>query len=393
MRAAVNLLERARALPFADERSWLELAPDLGFALRHVGSFERGESVLSEAIERARIIGEPLVESHAWLVRAELRQYRPPEQLDVAATLVEAEKTLAVFQETDDDLALARAYSVLWELYQCTGDASSLREAAEQALAHARRAGSRIDEAMSLTRLGYALLDGPTPVSAGVTILERLLRELRSDPLGEATVGMLYASLIAMQGRFDDARDLIATSRAEMQELGTLTAIVELMSGRVEMLAGDRKAAERATRAGAEHSAATADNRAFVLALVDLARALCEQDDPAECLRILDESQRHPAPPDWEILVKRPAARALALARLGSLGEAETLAREAVGYAEGTEFLDYHADALLVLAEVLRLADRPDEAAAAVADALALSGRKGNLVLAERARARLEQLR
>ena len=132
------------------------------------------------------------------------------------------------------------------------------------------------------------------------------------------------------------------------------------MSGRVEMLAGDLEAAERATRAAAEHSAAIGRQLVYVLASVDLARAVCEQGDPAECLRILDESERHPAPPDWEIVVKRPAARALALARLGRLEEAETLAREAVGYADGTEFLGYHADALLVLAEVLRLADRSE---------------------------------
>ena len=91
-------------------------------------------------------------------------------------------------------------------------------------------------------------------------------------------------------------------------------------------------------------------------------------------------------------MVKRPAARALALARLGRLEEAETFAREAVGYAEGTEFLDYHADALLVLAEVLRLAGRPEEAASALEEAVALYERKGNVVSAAKARALLEEV-
>ncbi len=392
MRATINLLERARSLPCADERARLDLAPDLGFALRHVGSFERAESVLGDAIERARAVGERRTERHAWLVRTELRQYKPSEQVDLTETLREAEESLTVFDEADDDLPLTRAWNVLWELYQCTGKAESLREAAERGLEHARRADSRLDEAMTLTRLGYALLDGPTPVGEGIRVCEGLLGGLRGDPLGEATVSALLASLVAMQGRFDHARALIARSRAETQQLSTLRTIVELMNGRVETLAGHPAVAERATRAGAEHSAAMADNRALVLALIDLARATCDQGDPVESLRTLDESERHAVPPDWEIVVGRPSVRALAFARLGRLAEAETLAREAVGYADGTLFLGYHADALLVLAYVLTRSGQTTEAATALEHAIALYERKGNIVSATKARALLEEL-
>ena len=53
-----------------------------------------------------------------------------------------------------------------------------------------------------------------------------------------------------------------------------------------------------------------------------------------------------------------------------------------MGYAERTQFLGLHADALLVLAEVLRLAGRPAEAVAALAEAAGLFERKGNAVSA-----------
>jgi len=393
-RAAANLLERARSLPSSDERAWLELAPDLGFALFQIGELEQAESVLSDAIERAGAIGERRSECHAWLARATLYLFTQPERIDLAETLREAKQSLAVFQEAGDDLALSRTWCFLWQIYQCTVDAAPQRDAAERALEHARRAGSRFDEAWSLLFLGWSLVEGPTPVSEGARLCEGLLHELRGDPLGEAIVSAFLAAIVAMQGRFEDAHGLIARGRAGMQELGmgTVKSVVELLGGRVETLAGDLEAAERATRAAVEHSAEIADNWLYADASIELARAVCDAGDPAECLRILDESERRPSPPDVEIAVMRPAARALALARLGRLEEAETHAREAVGYVEGTQFFDYHAGALLVLAEVVRLAGRPAEAVAALEEAARLFDLKGNVVSAAKARTLLAEL-
>ena len=317
--AVVNLLERARALPAADERARLELAPDLGSALFHVGDFERAESLLSETIERAKVLGACQIESHAWVVREFYRLQTQPDLIDVAEALPEAERSLAVLQQAGDDLALTRAWTFLWALYQCTGDAAPLRDAAERSLDHARRASSRLDEVWSLTLLGYALSDGPTPVGEGVQICERLLQELAHDPLGEARiVSIVLAPLLAMQGRFEDARALSVRSRAGMEELGVsvFRSLVDFMSSRVETLAGDLQAAERAARAATDRPAGS---WAYVLAAIALAPVVCDLGRPAECLQILDESEQHPSPPDWEIVVKRPSVRALALARLGRL--------------------------------------------------------------------------
>jgi mannose/cellobiose epimerase-like protein (N-acyl-D-glucosamine 2-epimerase family) len=74
-------------------------------------------------------------------------------------------------------------------------------------------------------------------------------------------------------------------------------------------------------------------------------------------------------------------------ARRGDLEEGERLAREAVALAEETDMLSAHAGALLALADVLALGGR--EARAELEEALALYERKGNLVMAERTRARL----
>ena len=392
-RAAINLLERARSLPSTDEPRLARAAPDLGFALLQAGELERAESILSEAIERARALGERHTELHAWVVRDQQRLFAQPERVDIAESLSEAEASLAVFQASGDDLALARAWFLLWMLHQCTD--SPCGAAAERAFDHARRAGSRIDEAWGLIALGYSLLDGPTTATECIRICQGLLQELENDPLGEATVNAFLTPLLAMQGRADDARVLIDRNRVAMREraTGVDEAWTASLHGRAETLAGDHVAAERAAREAMKHSVEIGDDWWFVSASIVAARAVCDQGDPAECLRILDESERHPSPPEREIAVKRPALRALALAQLGRLDEAEGFAREAVGYAEGTEYLGFHADALVALAEVLRLAGRPTEAATALEEAVGLFDLKGNVISAAKARAALGELR
>jgi Flp pilus assembly protein TadD len=80
------------------------------------------------------------------------------------------------------------------------------------------------------------------------------------------------------------------------------------------------------------------------------------------------------------------------LARRGSIQEAERLAREAVRLVEQTDWLQGHADALMDLAEVLRLAGRTQNAAESLRQALQLYDHKGNLVLAAKARNGLREL-
>jgi hypothetical protein len=73
--------------------------------------------------------------------------------------------------------------------------------------------------------------------------------------------------------------------------------------------------------------------------------------------------------------------------------EAEALAREAVGIIERTDGLDYQGDALCDLAEVLALAGKPEEATAALAQALERYERKRNVPAAARARDLLDRLK
>ena len=83
------------------------------------------------------------------------------------------------------------------------------------------------------------------------------------------------------------------------------------------------------------------------------------------------------------------AAIAEALVNDGRLVDAIRHARTAVQILAGTEVIWWHADMAMVLGNVLRAADRDDEADAAFREALDLCRRKGNLVGEQAA---LEQL-
>ena len=74
------------------------------------------------------------------------------------------------------------------------------------------------------------------------------------------------------------------------------------------------------------------------------------------------------------------------LARRGDREQALALAQEAVRLAEGGDALNQQAKYLLGLAEMLRLAERLDEAAECFAEALRLYELKGNTVARDRIR-------
>jgi hypothetical protein len=80
------------------------------------------------------------------------------------------------------------------------------------------------------------------------------------------------------------------------------------------------------------------------------------------------------------------------LAREGLIAEGETLAVDAIRIAEQTDALTHHGEALLDLAEVLRLGERHAEAAERIEEALALFDAKENAASARVARSLLAEL-
>jgi tetratricopeptide (TPR) repeat protein len=293
-----------------------------------------------------------------------------------------------VFARAGDDAALAEAWvATAWaELIRCRW--ASMREAVERALEHARRAGSTRWERELPVWEGTALFYGPTPVEE---VLGWHEREQSQHAIALRQRGVLEA----MRGRFDEARGLLAAGDAAAEELGQTIwlAVGGMTAWEVETLAGDEVAAERSVRTSCEQLEELGDTGYRSTATARLAESLYTLGRFAEADEATQVAEGLSGPDDLVSQALWRQVRAKLLARAGRHAEAETLAREAVSQVGQTDMVDSHARALADLGAVLALAGRVDDAERELEQALNLFERKGNVVLAAKARRDLATLR
>jgi tetratricopeptide (TPR) repeat protein len=393
MLAAANLFERASALLPVDDARWLEVQLDLAEALIDTGALARASVVLHEATETARRVGDEGVEARALLAQAALTSQTDPAH-GMARLRAETERLIGVFERLGDDRSLARAWRQLGKVRMWLGACEAGAEALSRALHFAERAGDHRERRETLVWLLLAYAFGPLPAEEGMLRAD----EIRFDPDGgpqvEAMALIAVAALKAMQGRFDEARREMAAGRSMCRDLGLAVdwAGSAMISGRAELLAGDVRVAERELREGYEALGQLGETGYLSTIAALLAKAVLAQGRLDEAMQLSEASERASAPDDLESQAKWRAVRAQALALQGVQDEAERLARESVAVIAPTDFLSERGDAYSTLAEVLRIAGRPSEAAAALEEALPLYARKGDLVSAARTRALRDQL-
>jgi tetratricopeptide (TPR) repeat protein len=189
---------------------------------------------------------------------------------------------------------------------------------------------------------------------------------------------------------------MILKGVTDRQELGDLPGAAmsrgEGLGYFVEMVRGDWRAGEQELRQGFKELASMGDKNYLAITAGWLAHclyALGRFDEADECAAVCESS----AAKSWvaaQVLWK--GARAMLLARRGNVEAGEALAREAVDLALRTDRVDTQTDALMDLAEVLRVGGRGAEAVPVVTDALRRYERKEVLPAATRARALLEEL-
>ena len=147
--------------------------------------------------------------------------------------------------------------------------------------------------------------------------------EVSGDLSAAAHVLHPLAALLAMEGRFDRARELLATSDAAFEELGlTLTSAVSHTEAAVEQLAGDPAAAERSLRRGYDALAEMGDKAMLSTTAALLAHALLAQGRDEEAERFAELSEEVAADDDLITQVLWRSARARALAGRGQVEEA-----------------------------------------------------------------------
>jgi tetratricopeptide (TPR) repeat protein len=305
----------------------------------------------------------------------------------------EAEGAIRALEAAGDDLGLARAWHFRGSIEHGLGLEVAAQDGWERSLDHARRARSKWDEILALEQLVWVGVWGPPPRSEALRRCDRLLKAVKDHPESEAFVLGALSCLRAFEGRFDEARALLARRSETLNDLGLvmIEAWGSYADGWVEMLAGDAAAAEGLLRPGYETLEELGATASLQVVGSHLAQAVCMQGRFEEAERLaLAVEQLDPASV-VEVAFAR-SARAKAIAALGRVEEGEGLAREAVALVDQTDFPIDRADARMDLAEVLLLASRPNEAAEVLQEALRLYEQKGNLVSAERTRELLAEL-
>jgi hypothetical protein len=192
-----------------------------------------------------------------------------------------------------------------------------------------------------------------------------------------------------MRGDVATAEALIDQANATLHQLGSLGASVSHHEALVHLLAGDPRRAADGLRPGVETLTAMDDRALLATTAAMLAQALVALgDDDAEAERLCALAAEAAADDDLVTHALWRSARSLILTRRGPdhRADAVALARQAVTLLAPTDLLSHRADAMLVLADVLRGGSRPDEASETARAAHALYERKGNTVGAGRAR-------
>jgi tetratricopeptide (TPR) repeat protein len=380
--AAASLLERAAALvPSGEVDAVLEF--ELLDALLGVD----GERALERAgmlAERAAAGGDRVGELCWRLEEGTVRSWLEREgAADRLAAMVE--QALPLFESAGDDLALCIAYRALGRVADTRAQVDTMGEAGERAAVHAARAG------LSARQVGRY---GSIRRARGAVPASELLAWLDKQDEHDLRVRTGRAWVLAMLGRIEEARALLAALRAEGAERGgvLLLGAIGEVGFEVELLAGDPAAAAAIGEelCGRLAGAGLRDLEAFAGRLAQAhyqLGALDEADAWAARAAVLGTSDDAYTQMLWR------QARAKVLARRGNHHHAEQLIFEAIPISDRTEMLDAQADAYADLAEVLSLAARHPEAVQALEQALERYERKQNLVMAERTRTRLGALR
>ena len=327
MRAAARLLERAAALPSAEDRQRLRLLPFLGRALVEAGEWERAHAVLSEAAEAAKASGEQGVAADAAVALTFVRLHIDPETSH-AKVRVELEAAIGVFEQLDDRAGLGRALSIAGMLRLWRGEAAGAIEELERAAQFAREAGDRPQEIQNLHFVLIALLVGSTTVSSGLEQLEEITRRAEGASMLEASILLTRAHLEAMRGSFDTARHLLVKAKALTDELGYESTARS--PGEIELLAGDLPTAEHALRAVCETLERRRDWGHLASVAPLLADALHAQGRGSEAAPLIELAAGWTLVDDTEAQMGLLRVRANLLALQGELEEAERLAREGV---------------------------------------------------------------
>ena len=389
-REATARLSTALELGIADPRVRARVQAELGNLYFESARLAESDALLTASLEAAIGLGEQGLAARALVQRTNQRLASDPLVSSVEIIPI-AEEAVRTLEQLADPLGLAMAEQLLGHALHREGRSVESHAALERALAHAEAVGDQVIRRHIIGRVSRNLVDGPTPAGEAIDRLEKLRSAHRNDPVLDAGVRSCLAGVLAMAGRFDEAREHIRALDQAVQtdfSLQSRYAVAEAMERAGDLASTEREltavflALRDARGAGPE---ARALRVAAALALV-----LCDQGrwDEAAAYLVYGEEVDGDEPVQGKVYsIFRFAARGRLAAQRGEFAEALGLVRQAVEVAERSSWLNFRARVWLALAEVTRAAGRTAEADTAVATALALYEQKGNVAAAARLRA------
>jgi tetratricopeptide (TPR) repeat protein len=391
MPAAANLFHRAAYLLPKLDPSRPRLLVLAGEAFLEQGEFRMADMALGMALEDAGLLGDRGLQTTARLVRLELH-YLAEGMGSEDELIAEVEKSISILESEKAHEGLARAWRLLWSVHMMGCRYGAGEEAAQRLIEHAEAAEDAVMQARALPWLAVCAEYGPAPVEDAIKTCEGILDRAGNDRKSEANTLRVLAHLEAMRGNFERARELYGQVKANLEELGwkRIAALAALVSGNVEMLAGDAIAAERELHQSYEILHELGEKNYISTIAGDLAEALYEQGRYDEAMRYSETCEELGSADDIASQVRWRCVRGKVGARRGEFEQAESLVGEALSLIRRSDDLNSQGDTLMDLAEVLRLAGKPERAALAVAEAHELYQRKGNVVSARRAQKDLQ---
>jgi class 3 adenylate cyclase/DNA-binding SARP family transcriptional activator/tetratricopeptide (TPR) repeat protein len=390
--AAVNLLERAVALPPVAELRRAGLMGELAAIRMEAGQLAEADGALAAAKGLAAAAGDERLRARLLVESQFLELHRAAPGATRAAPEILRE-IIPTLERADDQRGLSRAWQLQASSDWRRGQISAASAAWQRAARHALGAGAEHEWAVINTWIASAAGFDTTPVDSGIRLCEELQWQLSGHPACEVEVLRPLAGLHGFAGRFELARSLFATRNAVLDEIGRgLNYASSNTEASVEMLAGNYAAAEEMLQRADEALEQMRESSVRSTTRALLGRALVEQGRYDEAERCTGLAEELAEPDDLMTQILWRSAQARIDAARGDFDDAERLAHEAVTLAAATDFLNFHADALVDLAAVLDTAGRTAETSLFVAEAIRLYEQKGNVVGAAASRAHLDAL-
>jgi len=351
--AAVNLLERAEVLlPPRD----LNLAVQFSLIRGLAESGRLDDAVLRAArtAGQCSATGDRVGELRARLEEVRWRVNAGPERW-LAALDALVKQARPVIEHDGDPAARAALEHAAGYVDYNRGRQAAALAVLTRGMEHARQAGDLWLETSMRAMAATCIYLGPTPISEALRWLDDAKAQCAAY---QPQLDTRKAALLAELGRFAKARSLLSETLAQINERGLalLAGFAMQTAWRIEMLAGDDAAAERAARRGCEQLDRL-DEHAF------LSTQSCQLADALYVLGRYKEAEQWAlrglelgSSDDLATQFLGLSVRSRVSARHGDISTALALAEQVDSLAEASDDPRDPADAALNRAEITHLA-------------------------------------